>query len=244
MNTYISHYIGENSKSIIKDTLITLGMKPKVVIVDTVLDMECLELKNELEDMHYDVEIKDASAFDINDLSDLLTIICKEQQLKAKQTGEDLKIFMELGGLDHISAGAVYNTAFSNSCTIVYIGHDGKLKLKEYEPLPDITKTGYHASKTLDDLYDNDGLDMNEISKSIYAEQIVGMSDEELKAFFNTHHNTYKILNNMEKKKWISYNKKTKKYNITNLGIVARLMIHIKTTNKGSAPSKESFKND
>ena len=53
MNTYISHYTGENSKSIIKDTLITLGMKPKVVIVDTVLDMECLELKNEL-DRRYD----------------------------------------------------------------------------------------------------------------------------------------------------------------------------------------------
>lgn len=52
-------------------------------------------------------------------------------------------------------------------------------------------------------------------------------------------HNTYKVLENLENKKWIRYNKDTKKYGITELGNTARAMLNLRAEKLEKSTSKK-----
>lgn len=240
MSTYLAIYHSNAANMTIKNTLALLGSKPHVVMIDLLLDGQCISLSRELQNMRYTTKIHEVQSFSMEDVSYKISSVINEIRTETLKVGkEEREFYLEVGGLEHVMAGAVYSAAFREGGVVVYLEDDTTLKKIPFQPAPDVSRVGYLPRLTLDVLYDNGDMDINSLAKSLYADQIVKLTKEEIVEFFRQNHNTYKVLENLENKKWIRYNKNTKKYGITELGNTARTMLNLKAEKQERRTSKK-----
>ena len=198
MTDYIAIYNDGTANLTIKKTLITIGERPNVILIDLLLDGQCIALKNELTSMGFKVHIEDVNSFSLEDLSFKITTIIKQSLIDMMKEGKKYDgFYLEVGGLNHVMAGAMYMAAFRDGCTIVYLDEDGGLRKITFSPAPDVSHISYLPRITLDVLYENGRMDVNRLGRLIYADQLVGKNEEEVQEFFRQNHNTYKVLENL-----------------------------------------------
>lgn len=240
MSTYLAVYHSNAANMTIKDTLASIGNRPYVVMVDLLLDGQCISLSHELQNMRYNTKIHEVQSFSLEDVSYKLSSIINEIRTESLRTGvEEGDFYLEVGGLEHVMAGAVYSAAFREGGIAVYMEEDRVLKKIPFQPAPDVSRVGYLPRLTLDVLHDNGDMDTNSLARLLYADQIVKLTEEEITDFFRQNHNTYKVLENLENKKWIRYNNDTKKYGITELGNTARAMLNLRAEKQEKSTSKK-----
>ncbi|MBE6519970.1 MAG: hypothetical protein E7Z68_02470 [Thermoplasmata archaeon] len=241
MTLYIAYYNGEKSGPVIKDTLRVLGKDPEVILLDTVFDDGSLRLKSSLEEQGYSVRVEPVDSMDFHDLVNLISVKCIEHSIRCGRSEIKKECYIEAGGLEHVMAGTVFTAAFSNSSSVVYMD-GGELKKIPYEPFPDVSRIGYLPYRALSLLYAEEKMDFDSIERGLYADQTVGMDEEDVKQFFETHHNAYKVLGNLRRKDWISFNKKSGLYSITSSGNIARVLLKSRfDSRRGQVNTSELF---
>jgi len=234
MTTYISLYNGIEISATIKKSLISLGNKPNVILLDLLFDGQCIELSNELKKMGYNTKIYEVRNQELNDISLRISTVHKEIILEKikRNENENEEFYYEVGGLNHIMSGAAYSAAFRNGATAIYVDENDRLQKMKFIQAPDVNNVRYLPELALDKLHEHGPLTMKELKKYLYADKIANMDEEEQTEFFKKYLNVYKIINKLTKKKWISYIKDTKKYEITELGEMARVMINLRNEAK------------
>ena len=239
MTHYIAIYNGSHANQVIKDTLTKLDVGRNIILIDTLLDEQCLELSKELQSMRYKCTITECVSEDVNELSYKISAVCTETMVKVWQSGEEQnKFYMEVGTLNGPMAGAVYTAAFREGGTVVYIDDNGDLKEVEYQKAPDVERVNYMPRRALDILYENGKLKIEDIERILYADQILNKTEEEILEFFRQHHNAYKVMERLRDKKWVRYNKNSKYYENTELGNTARALLDLKDEKEKKYPRK------
>ena len=239
MSTYIAIYDGSSADITIKNTIAYLGDKPYVVLLDLLLDGQCIELSNELKSMRYQTKIYEVMSRGLDDISFKLSAIRNEISMELLKKDKDVneKFYFEVGGLNHVMAGAVFSAAFREGATVVYLEDENKLKTVVFKQAPDINRIGYYPRLALEKLHENGGLDRLSLAEMLYADKILKLNEEEREEFFKQNHNTYKVLENLEKRKWIKFENNT--FHITELGNMARVMMNLKDEQDSKNPPKK-----
>ena len=210
-----------------------MGGRLNVIIIDTVFDDGYLGLSDELRSMGYRVKLDAINARDIGSLSNRVTALCKEEELIAIRGGsEKPEFYLEVGGLDHIGSGAMYSSAYNVGSRIVYIDDEGRLIENTFEKAPDVKLIRYAPRKILDTLHEEGDMDRGKLSRKVYADRIVNMSEDEIKDFFSKNHNTYKAIDNVLDKGWVKYNRLDKTFTLTERGNLARVLLNLRDEEK------------
>ncbi len=225
MKIFVGIYTGESSKDTLIRSPIGLGRSPTVYIVDLLYDGGCLDIKERLERAGIECRIKPGEGMGFDAVSNTVSRTCIEARNEGMRRGDDMiAIYLEIGNLDNILTGAMFYSAIRTGGRIVSF-QDGKTDiLSDFKPLPNVSRRGYVPRKILDTLYQEDALSYDAIAKTVYADEIAGMDDNEITEFFSRRHNTYKVLQNLREEGWIQYNKNDKTYTITPEGNTARVL--------------------
>lgn len=233
MKTYIGLYTGESSKEILTKSLVNLGGSPDVHIVDLIYDDGCLEVKDALNRIGVKCKIEAGEGSNFDQISNLVSRICIELKIDEMNTGTSQReFFFEIGNLDGIQSGAMFLTAFRNGGEVICYTNSKVEHLTKIKPLPNVDRKGYTTQVILDTLFENDRLDYGSIRDKIYESEIAGMDEEERTEFFNTHHNTYKVLQNLIEEGWVKLDKNSKMYSITAEGNTARVLFKLRYLEK------------
>ena len=225
MIIFVGIYTGESSKDTLIKSPIELGGSPTVYVVDLLYDDGCLEIKDRLGRAGIDCRIKPGEGMGFDAVSNTVSRTCIEARNEGMRCSDgQISIYLEIGNLDNIMTGAMFVSAIRTGGRIVSF-HDGECEvLSAFKPLPDVSRRGYVTRKILDTLFQEDGLGYDTIARMVYADEIVGMNENEISEFFGRRHNTYKVLQNLRKEGWIQYNRDDKTYKITPEGNTARAM--------------------
>lgn len=239
MSTYIAIYNGNSANITVKNTIAHIGNRPYVILLDLLLDGQCIELSNELKNMRYQTKIYEVMSQGLDDISFKLSAIRNEisMELLKNDKDDDEKFYFEVGGLNHVMAGAVFSAAFREGATVVYLEDDNKLRTVVFKQAPDVSRIGYYPRLALEKLHENGGLERSALAEMLYADQIVNLNEEEKEEFFRQNHNTYKVLENLEDRKWIKFENNA--FHITELGNMARVMMNLKNEQESKNPSKK-----
>ena len=233
MKGYIGLYTGDSCRPIIKESLRLLEGKIDVFIIDMAFDDEYLSLADELKAVGYTVKLDALDKLDFESISSRISAICIQAELDAINNEEEkARFYLEVGGLDHIMSGAMYTAAYNTGNTVIYVREDGIVQKIQYEPVPEVKLVRYVPGKILDTLYEEGSLDAITLSRKVYADRIVNMNDEQVRNFFNRNHNTYKAIEKIRDMGWIKLNKKSRKYELTEKGNLARVMINLRDERK------------
>lgn len=225
MIIFIGIYTGESSKDTLIRSPIELGGSPTVYIVDLLYDEGCLDIKERLERAGIECRIKPGEGMGFDAVSNTVSRTCIEARNEEMRRSDDtITIYLEIGNLDNILTGAMFYSAIRTGGRIVSY-QDGKIDiLSDFKPLPNVSRRGYVPRKILDTLYQEDALSYDAIAKTVYADEIAGMDENEVTEFFSKRHNTYKVLQNLREEGWIHYNRNDKTYTITPEGNTARVL--------------------
>lgn len=238
---FLTYYQSKEKSEKTKNLLRTLGYNPKVIILDSSFDDGALSLKTSLEYMGYSSMVYPMEKIEFDVICNTLTTICISEKTECILNEDRLdEIFCDVTDLEYIWTGAMFTCAFNNGATVVYCDESGNLTKVPFNPLPDVSRIKYSSQKVLNILYDEEELDLRTISERLYAEKIVDMDDKQKKQFFSTHHNTYKVLENLISKRWVRYSRNTSQYSLTSLGITARALILNKNA-QGEEPIDEKY---
>lgn len=241
MKTYIGIYTGESSKDVLTKSPVILGESPDVHIVDLIYDEGCLEIKETLSRIGIKCRIEAGEGSGFNQVSNLISRICIE--LKIEEMNKNIsqrEIFFEIGNLNNILSGAMFLSAFRNGGEVICYTNGKVEHLSKIRPLPNVDRRGYTAQMILDTLFVNDDLDYGTIRDKIYESEIAGMDEEEQIEFFNKHHNTYKVLQNLIKEGWVELDNSSKTYSITPEGNTARVLFEFRNLEKALKPERKN----
>lgn len=241
MKTYIGLYTGESSKDILTKSPVSLGGSPNVHIVDLIYDDGCLDVKETLNRTGIKCRIEAGEGARFEQISNLVSRICIEVRIDEMKAGfPQGEFFFEIGNLDSIQSGAMFLSAFRNGGEVICYSDNKVEHLTKTRPLPNVDRRGYTAQIILDTLFVNDELDYGAIRDKIYESEIAGMDEEERAEFFNRHHNTYKVLQNMIEEGWIKLDKNSKMYSITAEGNTARVLFELRDLEKAMKPNRKN----
>ena len=123
MKAYIALYTGEQSNRYVKISVAELEGRPRVILVvlDITFDDDYQKFRDELRHMGYECEVKSASSKSFHEIANALSAVCKELELEAMKNQDRIEgLYLEVGGLDPFTAGAVFTAAYNNSGTVVY----------------------------------------------------------------------------------------------------------------------------
>lgn len=245
MKSYIGLYTGESSKDVLTKSPVSLGGRPDVHIIDLIYDEGCLDIKEALSRTGIKCKIEAGEGSDFDQVSNLISRICIELRIEEMISDASQKeILFEIGNLDNILSGAMFLSAFRNGGEVICYT-DGKVEhLSKIRPLPNVDRRGYTAQVILDTLYVNDEQDFGTIRDKIYESETVGMDNEERIEFFNRHHNTYKVLQNMIEEGWVKLDKNNKTYSITPEGNTARVLFELRNLEKSMRPERKNRKKE
>lgn len=235
MKLYVGIYTGESSKDTLIRSPIELGGSPSVCIVDLLYDDGCLEIKERLSMAGIDCSIKPGDGMDFHSVSTTVLRSCIEALNNRLRQGHADRpdVYLEIGNLNNMMTGAMFLAAFRAGGKIVDY-ESGKCNiLSNFKPMPNVNRKSFAARRILDALFQEDGLRHDEIARLVYADRIAGMSESEVTEFFNRHHNTYKVLQNLEEDGWIDYDRGSKTYRITPEGNTARVLFETSELREG-----------
>lgn len=230
MKIYVGIYNGLSSKDILTRSPIHLGGSPTVYLIDLMYDDESLEIKEKLERAGIRCIIKPGEGSGMSDVGNLVTRTCIESQIEARRENYDARVdaYLEIGNLDNVLSGAMFLSAIRSGGRVVYYHDDELEELENIRPLPDVSRRSFIARQILDTLYQEDGQNYERLARSVYADEIAGLDESEIKEFFKKRHNTYKVLQGLREDGWIEYNSMDKTYRITPEGNTARVMFEVR----------------